>query len=150
MDEASGPGITAWTIVGTEAYERRAKWYSKKRRAESIAVLADLDVLVGSLRSGKPPKPFVHGFLHAEPAGIIAIDQTGAGRKLAATRLYLYPDLPTDTLYLLTTGDKPSQSGDIQDCKRLLAQIKAGLTRQRTMEDEEAGEGNGSRGGSGG
>ena len=105
---------------------------------------------MSSLQSGKSPKPFVYGFLHSEPSDIIAIDQKGAGSKLAATRLYVYPDTVTDTLYLLTIGDKPSQSVAIQDCKRFVAQIKAGSPQQRKMEDEgQEGDGVGGAGGVG-
>ena len=44
---------------------------------------------------------------------------------MAATRLYVYPDPATETLYLLLLGDKESQREDIQDCKRFVKQIQA-------------------------
>ena len=87
-------------------------------------MLNNLDVFLKSLQSGKSPKPFVYGFLHSEPSGVISIDQTGGG-KLAATRLYVYPDVDTETLYLLTLGDKQTQPDDILDCKAFVKQIKA-------------------------
>jgi hypothetical protein len=114
-----------WRILRTDVYDRQAKWYAKKKKNEFKAVLDNLDTLVKSLHSGKRPKPFAYGFLHEEPSDIIAIDQRGADAKVAATRLYVYPDIETDTLYLLTVGDKSSQGNDIQDCKRFVKQIKA-------------------------
>jgi hypothetical protein len=65
---------------------------------------------------------------------VIAIDQTG-GHKLAAMRLYVYPDMVTETLYLLTVGDKSTQEADIQDCKRFVKQIRADPDCGATVDD---------------
>ena len=103
----------------------------------------NLDIFLASLRSGKKPKPLIYGFLHSEPSDVIAIDQTG-GRKVAATRLYVYPDVETETLYLLTLGDKATQQADIQDCKRFVKQIKGDPNQGGTEDDGhdvEEGEG---------
>lgn len=115
-----------WGIFKTDHYERRLKRYEKKKnkRLELAAVLNNLDIFLKSLQAGKTPKPFAYGFLHSEPADVIAIDQKGAGAKIAATRLYVYPDMQTETLYLLTLGDKATQPADIEDCKTFVKQIR--------------------------
>jgi len=131
-----------WKIGPTGVFDRKVKWYQKKKKAELTAVLNNLTTFVLSLRSGRKPKPFAYGFLHAEPSDIIAIDQKGAGSKLAATRLYVYPEIVTNTLYLPTIGGKPSQPADIEDCKRFVAQIKAESPRREGGSDEgEEGDG---------
>ena len=112
-----------WGILKTDHYLRRYKRYDKKKRDELKAVLNNLDIFLKALNSGKKPKPFLYGFLHSEPCDVIAIDQTG-GPKVAVTRLYVYPDLETETLYLLTLGDKSTQADDIQDCRNFVEDIK--------------------------
>jgi len=113
-----------WTIIRTDAYARREKWYAKKRPRELAAVERNLLRFARALEAGVPPRPPAFGYLHAEPAGVVAVDQTG-GVKLAATRLYTYPDASRRRLYLLTIGDKASQGGDIEDCRRFAAGILA-------------------------
>ena len=133
-----------WGILKTDEYDRRYKRYDKKKRRELIAVLNNLDIFLRSLNSGKKPKPLIYGFLHGEPSGVIAIDQTGADGKVAATRLYVYADAETETLYLLTLGDKSSQSDDVLNCKRFVKQINAdpnfGGERDDGRDDEEEGQ----------
>jgi hypothetical protein len=134
-----------WGILKTDHYPRRYKRYDKKKKKELAAVLNNLDIFLKSLHSGKKPKPLIYGFLHGEPSDVIAIDQTG-GTKLAEIRLYVYPDAETETLYLLTLGDKSTQSDDIQDCKAFVKYIKAdpnggGTGDDGNDHDEEEGDG---------
>jgi hypothetical protein len=51
-----------------------------------MRVLRNLAKFKLHLESGKPLRPLAYGFLHAEPMGIVAIDQSG-GPKMAETRL---------------------------------------------------------------
>jgi len=132
----------------TEQYKRRHKQYEKKKnkRPELAAVLNNLDIFLKSLNSGKKPKPFVYGFLHSEPVGIIAIDQKGSGVNIAETRLYVYPDTETETLYLVTLGDKSTQRDDIKDCKTFARNAEAtshtGESHDHDRErDQEGGRG---------
>jgi len=124
-----------WNLYKTDDFHRQSKWYGKKKKNELKAVLDNLDTLFNSLRGGRKPKPFVYGFLHEESSDIIAIDQTGAEFKVAVTRLYVYPDIETETLYLLTIGDKSSQEDDIQACKRFVKQIKSSPSRGGDEDD---------------
>jgi len=125
-----------WGILRTDEYSRRYKSYDKKKKNELKAVLNNLDIFLKALNSGKKPKPLLYGFLHGEPCDVIAIDQTG-GPKVAATRLYVYPDLQTETLYLLTLGDKATQHDDIQNCRRFVEQIKTDLRGRPDNGDDE-------------
>jgi hypothetical protein len=129
-----------WVIQKTDCYERRHRHYSKKKKRELLSVLNNLDIFLASLRSGRKPKPFAFGFLHVEPSDVIAIAQTG-GPNLAATRLYVYPDTETETLYVLTVGDKSTQPKDIQDCKEFVKQIRGepnkGSVRNHGRDNQE-------------
>jgi hypothetical protein len=107
-----------WKTIATDEYARKAKWYTKKKPAEYRAVVANLNAFVESLDEGDLVYPFKFGFMHDEPAGVIAIDERGAPRKVPATRLYLYAIVDRETIYLLTIGDKRSQSKDILFCRR--------------------------------
>lgn len=112
-----------WDLVKSEQYQRRYERYMKKKSNQLNAVLENLEVLLRYLRLGKHPQTLQCKFLHKEPSGVLAIDQSG-GPKVAATRLYVYADRTTKTLYLLTLGDKTTQRDDIQDCVRYAKQIK--------------------------
>jgi hypothetical protein len=113
-----------WKMIKTEEFERRRKKYAKKKKNELASVLNNLDILVASLNLGRKLRPFVHGFMHPEPGGVIAIIQKGGGRSLAETRLYLYAVVERETLWLLTIGDKSSQGDDVKDCERWAEQIR--------------------------
>lgn len=74
-------------------------------------MISNLDKYFTALKELNNPLQIKAGFIHKEPSGIKAIDQKGGGQKvrLKQTRLYVYPDITTKTLYLLTIGDKTSQ-----------------------------------------
>jgi hypothetical protein len=63
-----------------------------------------------------PPRGFTQpGFVHIEPAGLLAIDQ-GRRPYRAEIRIYVYPDAATRELWLVQAGDKRSQHADIAYC----------------------------------
>lgn len=115
-----------WTLSYADKYERAHKKYQKKRPNELIAVLNNLDTYHNALTQLNNPLLIKSGFIHPEPIGIIAIDQKGGKKKvkLKQTRLYIYPNVKTKTLHLLTIGDKTSQKSDIKYCKDIVTQIK--------------------------
>lgn len=55
--------------------------------------------------------------------GIVAIEQKGGGKNLAETRLYVYPDVDAEILYLFTIGDKKSQKTDVKTCQGYVEQL---------------------------
>ena len=74
------------------------------------------------------------GFLHREPAGVIAVDQKGGGASLAETRLYTLADNSAKVLHLIVIGDKGSQANDIQ-ISREFAQLKE-ISQQNENKEE--------------
>jgi hypothetical protein len=111
-----------WEIRITDEYERRKKQFAKKHPRELQAVLGNLDTYHKTLSNGIKPKQAVFGFIHAEPFDVVAVTEKG-GPALAATRLYTYPDITRNTLYLITLGDKKSQPDDIKVCKDFVARL---------------------------
>src|SRR4051794_15687256 len=106
-----------WKLQDVDEYRRRHRRYEKDHPRELRAVMDNLDTFFKSLESGVKPLQIKHGFLHNEPQGVVAIDQKGGGKDLAQTRLYVYPDLETETLFLITLGDKRSQKNDLTTCR---------------------------------
>ena len=124
-----------WSIVPTPEYKRSAKWHSKKRHAEYLAMLDNLDTYFQELQSGQKSLQIRHGFLHTETHGAYAIDQRGAPGKPIQTRLYIYPDTEERILYLITIGDKQSRQSDLAICRELIV----GIREERNYGKEQAG-----------
>lgn len=133
-----------WKTLTTPVFERRFKHYEKKKKNELFAVTNNLDRLVNSLESGKQPNPSIFGFLRSEGSNILRISEAGPGPRVAATRLYVYPDAEKDELHLLTIGDKNTQSEDILYCKSYVKELRAdpslGGTRSNGHNTEEGDE----------
>jgi hypothetical protein len=117
--------IPMWILAEpTDVYRRRHKRYEKKKRNQLLAVLDNLDTLMKGLNQGlKLEQVMTFGFVHSEPHGVLAVDQTG-GKKLAETRLYIFPDKETLTVYPITLGDKGSQQEDIETCALFTKQMR--------------------------
>jgi hypothetical protein len=96
----------------------------KDHPRELQAVLDNLDTYFKSLEAGVKPLQIKHGFMHSEPLGAVAIDQKGGGKSLAQTRLYVYPEPETETLHLITLGDKQSQKDDIATCRTFVTELR--------------------------
>lgn len=123
-----------WHLAPTDEYQRRHKRYVKNHPRELQAVLDNLDTYFKSLEAGVKPLQIKHGFMHHEPLGVVAIDQKGGGKNLAQTRLYVYADTETVTLYVITLGDKGSQQDDIRTSREFVNEL-----RKATQDtDEEA------------
>jgi hypothetical protein len=138
--------VAMWKIRRTDEFERRLKRYEKKHPRELAAVLDNLDTYFKTLAGGTKPKQAVFGFVHAEPGDVVAIDQKGGGRSLAQTRLYVYPDVARETLYLITLGDKKSQRDDIAVCQDFVAklpEVEGDSDEEDVRERESDGAGDG-------
>lgn len=131
-----------WRVWPTVDYERRHKRYSKKKLGQLNAILNNLDRFLNVLRAGRKPKPLPYGFLRDEGLGILRISEAGSESKVAATRLYVYPDPDNEILFLLTIGDKSTQSDDIKLCKAYVRKIQAdpSLGGMQDDGDEENGD----------
>jgi hypothetical protein len=127
-----------WQVSPEDDYCRCHKWYEKKRSRELKAVLTNLDTFLTALQSGAKVQQIKVGFLHPEPCGVLAIDQRGAKGSLAETRLYVFPDDDTETLHLLTIGDKNSQAADIQRCKEFVEGLRRHKAKQNPLSSPES------------
>jgi hypothetical protein len=108
----------------TDRFEKDQKFYERKRPNELAAVLRNLERYMDFLKVAPNPQAIQAGFLHPEPAGVIAIDQSGGGGNLQETRLYTYPDSGTKVLFLITIGNKDEQHSDIIYSKQFAQSLK--------------------------
>lgn len=118
-----------WKLEPTDEYQRRHKRYEKKHSRELAAVLDNLDTVMKALKDGlKLEQVRTFGFAHAEPHGVLALDQKGGhGTGLAQTRLYVYLDQhdpKAPVMHVITLGDKGSQSDDIRYCSEFVLSLR--------------------------
>ena len=109
-----------WQLARSDTYERRFKRFSKDYPRELAAAVEHTETYFESLHRGANPLNLKFGWLHNEGRGLYAADQKGGGKGLAQIRLYFYPEVESETLWLLTIGDKSSQRQDIQDCRDMV------------------------------
>jgi hypothetical protein len=102
-----------WQIEPTSQWDRDRKYYEKKRPGEFAAVLRNLERYLALLNQAPNAKAVQAGYLHHEPAGVVAIDQKGGGASLQETRLYTFAKEPEQVIYLITIGNKDDQPSDI-------------------------------------
>lgn len=113
-----------WTIVEYDDLRKGLKKLLKRHRVEATNALNNLQSYLTALRSGLTVQQIVRGWIHTEPCGLKAIDETGPNHPRKAVRLYIYPDEETQTLHVFTMGDKNSQAADIAHCTRTTLAIK--------------------------
>lgn len=112
-----------WSIQNQPDVEKRVKKFGKKWSRELTNVFANLDALLAALNYGTRSEQLKKlGFVHSEPTGILAIDQSGPskGGRLKQFRLYVYPDENDCVLHIITLGDKVSQRDDLRTGKRFV------------------------------
>jgi hypothetical protein len=113
-----------WQIQPTTQWEREQKYYEKKHPNELAAVLRNLHRYVNQLNIAPNARSVMAGYIHPEPKGVVAIDQKGGGSNLQQTRLYIFPDEATNMLYIITIGNKNTQSDDIRCCKQFVDNLR--------------------------
>lgn len=116
-----------WKFQLTDLYERRLNRLVKNHPDAVHAAAENLKQYLASLNQGASPARIRTSFIHPEPGGVIAIDQTGGGRKLAKLhliRLYIFPDPATLEIILITIGDKQTQRADLKDCAAFVKQFR--------------------------
>jgi hypothetical protein len=115
-----------WEIRRTDEYERRHKHFQKKHPDELQAVLDNLDTYLKARQGGVLPQQYRSTHLHDERKGLWAVDQRGKSKKkLAETRLYVYPDAASSILYLITLGLKKEQKTDLPTGWAFVRQLRA-------------------------
>jgi|GEM_PF-4276749 len=68
---------------------------------------------------------FQHSFVRNEKNGIHAIDQSPLKKGFKPLRLYVFPDEPTKTLFIITLGEKDGQNDDINECAKFVQSVIA-------------------------
>lgn len=116
---------STWTIEEPiDDFGKMSKPLVKKYRRELRNLLLNLQVVLDAFNAGASSAQIQRGFLHQEPHGVLAIDQRGDGQGLKEFRLYIYPDMEQQKLYLLALGDKNSQRSDIAGCTRWVLRFR--------------------------
>jgi hypothetical protein len=129
-----------WKLSPSTDVEKRLKKYQKKHARELKNVFDNLDTFFKCLEAGAPSTQIHRGFIHPEPAGVLAIDQKGKGSHLKEFRLYIYPDEESETLHLITLGDKNTQPDDIQLCKKFVEALLAEKSSEESGNSDEIAE----------
>ena len=119
-----------WMIEPSTQFEKDQKHYEKKRPNELAAVLRNLARFLSLLKVSKNSKCVEAGYLHKEPAGVIAIDQRGFSGNLEETRLYTFSVDETKIVHLITIGNKDTQHSDIEYSKNFVKQFQPNQTTQ--------------------
>lgn len=117
-----------WKIQESVLFERRLIRFRKNNKGLDELLFDNLDTYFNALQAGSLPVNIKAGFIHREPYGVKAIDQKGRKKpglgKPKEARLYIFPDTDTNTLHLITVGDKNSQKADITDCIDFVKDLK--------------------------
>ena len=114
-----------WAAIPSEQWNKDAKYYAKKRPSELAAILNNLHRYMCLLNSSKNARCAQAGYLHPEPAGVVAVDQKGGGGNLQETRAYTYCEEAKKVLHLITIGNKDSQGTDVQLSKKFVEGLLA-------------------------
>ena len=122
-----------WEIEQHDGFGKRLKDFQKRHRQELANALDNADTFLKALRAGSRPAQIKRGFIHPEPKGVLAFDQSGDGKHLKAIRLYTYPDEDTETVHFITLGDKSTQKEDI----KVSSGFVEGLLRSKRTEAQE-------------
>ena len=118
---------TAWVTESTEEFARSFRRSRKRHEASCDAALTRLQYFHDWWLNNPQLAPGFHlpGWVHPEGKGVLAVDQ-GTKGNLAAIRLYLYLDHPSQRIWLLRAGDKQSQYADIAYCHGWVGRFKSG------------------------
>jgi len=114
-----------WEQLPTDTFTRALKKWPKKHKRELGAMLANVQTIFDALRIGSKVESLRFGFIHPEPGGVLAVDQKGGGSGLKQCRLYTYPHTPSETLHLVTLGDKGTQADDIRYARAFIEGVKS-------------------------
>jgi putative component of toxin-antitoxin plasmid stabilization module len=115
--------LPEWLIENAYASPGKFARFSKKHEVEYDSLFANLDKIIRLLRSGNKIGGFRVGFFRAESEGVYRIGQTAVANA-KESRLYVFPDSEANVMYVLTVGDKDSQSEDINEAKQIVKRIK--------------------------
>jgi len=126
---------TEWSIDTKFALQAKFKQFSSAHPREYASLFANLNRILQHLRGGAKVGGFQIGFFRSEGAGVYRIGQSGVPHA-KESRLYVFPEQnnQTGTMYILTIGDKDSQSQDVNDAKGIVAGIRDENQKKTTLE----------------
>lgn len=113
-----------WHVDVSHASKGEFKRFAKKRQREYDSLFANLDKIMVLLRCGNKIGGFQVGFLRSEAEGVFRIGQTGVANA-KESRLYVYPDEQSCSMYVLHIGTKETQHDDINASKAIVKAIRA-------------------------
>lgn len=122
----------AWEIEEAEGFAPKYRRYSRKYPAATVQALENLQAYLEALRDGTPVLQITGVRIRSEGQGVVAFDESGGARNMRLTRLYAYPEAEAETLWVITIGDKETQSRrDLPDCREFMRDLK----RRRGQQD---------------
>lgn len=117
--------MSEWEFEEADGFKKVFDKYKQDNPNEVKAIIRNLNKLFEALKQGVQFQQYNPKFMeHREGKGVRAIDESGSPGSLKATRLYIYPDLVTKTIYLITIGDKDTQARrDIPEAKHFVEEL---------------------------
>jgi hypothetical protein len=106
-----------WTVSAEHASENQFRKFGKRHPDELASMASNLETVVAALNRGVNLKQVTYGFWRAEKARVYRIAQTGL-RGAKESRLYVFPDVGRQVMYILGVGTKESQRRDVDDAVR--------------------------------
>lgn len=106
----------AWEMETTDIYPgNRAKKFGKSYEIPVGNMLSNLATYVATLAAGSHPEQAKRllPFVHEEKQGLVAVDQRPPVKGVQL-RLYLYPCMKCRKVFIVTIGDKSTQSEDVK------------------------------------
>ena len=135
-----------WRVEVLPTFAKRSKKLKKNHAREVQNATDNAETFLSILNAGARVSQIGVKWVHSEPHGVKAFDESGPGAHKMALRLYAYPDEAEQVLYWITMGDKQQQPDDIGECsefvaellqRRAAAQVQASETEsQRANENE--------------
>lgn len=119
-----------WNVVQCDDYLKQRREFTKKWREEMMGIATNSNTVLESLGAGSRIEQLrLLGFVHSEGEDLIAIDETGCGKKTKpkALRLYLFIDADEELVHVIRLGEKsskPRQSRDIDACRAYILRVR--------------------------
>ena len=122
-----------WTQNNDYAERGEIKRYAKRHPRETASCFENLSDVISALDAGCVPTQMPFGFYSSEGADVYRIGQTGV-KHPCESRLYVYSCIINEVVYVLTMGDKTTQSDDINRAKAIVRKIKSDVQDKKSEE----------------
>ena len=116
-----------WQVAQSPKFSKKLAKYHKKHEVEAQNAYENFKTYLGSLQQGINPMQITGGWIRPEANGSVAVTEKGPIKtRPNPTRLYMYPDVKTKILWLITIGDKKSQRRtDMPYVEEFIKQIRS-------------------------